>query len=269
MDEYGLAALGAAGVVTQKLFGKTLDEMGSDINKLYQKGRDRILIKATGKVNNADDGKVPNLRVARDVLWNGAVTESEVCAEYFGGVLASSRTEDGSDDACIHYVDVIKSLSSKQLHLHYCLYRDLQKLLITDATKLNVGMGTELARVRLYGSPVHAARMGLRLDLDLSVLARNNLIADDYEVMSVETGPGKRLYYFYVQPSSFGIALYAVAFNRLNEWRRFNEIDFGAFENVQELEAASRSLQGLAELAGTVLPDKVRAEHRSFELPNP
>jgi hypothetical protein len=66
--------------------------------------------------------------VARDVLWNGALTNDEVCAEYFGGILASSRSEDGSDDGVIYYVDVIKSLSSKQLKLHYVIYNSFNKL---------------------------------------------------------------------------------------------------------------------------------------------
>jgi len=52
---------------------------------------------------NLEDGKAANLRVTRDVIWNGAVTDDEVCAEYFGGILAASRTEDGKDDSAIQF----------------------------------------------------------------------------------------------------------------------------------------------------------------------
>ena len=94
----------------KKAFGPLLSELGEDLQRLYVVGRDRLLAAATRKIENIDDGRVPNLRVARDVLWNGAVSDDEVCAEYFGGILASSRTDDGKDDSCIQFVDVIKSL---------------------------------------------------------------------------------------------------------------------------------------------------------------
>ena len=55
------------------------------------------------------------------MIWNGAVTDDEVCAEYFGGILAASRTEDGKDDSAIQFVDCIKAMSAKQLHLHYAI----------------------------------------------------------------------------------------------------------------------------------------------------
>jgi hypothetical protein len=95
----------------QKVFGPALTEMGEDLKKLYAKGRDKLISAAFWKVRNPDDGKQANIRVTRDVLWNGAFTEDEVCAEYFGGILASSRSEDGKDDDAIQFVDAIKSLS--------------------------------------------------------------------------------------------------------------------------------------------------------------
>lgn len=265
MDAFGLAALGAAGVVAQKLFGKTLDEMGSDINSLYRRGRDRVLLKAASKVADPEDGRAPNLRVARDVLWNGAVTESEICAEYFGGVLASSRSADGTDDASIHYLDVIKSLSSKQLHLHYCIYRALQKLLVSQGSALNVGMGTELAKVRLYGSPIQAELIGLNLGLDIAVLARNGLIGEGYEVTGLQTKTGETVPYFYVRPTSFGIALYAVAFNRLDDWRSYSTEDFGAFEGIEELPVAARTIEAFYKRAGFELPDDILKKYKEQE----
>ena len=51
-----------------------------------------------------DDGKQANLGVSRDVLWNGAFSTESICAEYFGGILASSRSEDGKDDSAIPFV---------------------------------------------------------------------------------------------------------------------------------------------------------------------
>ncbi len=105
------AGIASAAYVAQQLFGKTLAEMGDDLNKMYKANRDKLLTKATKKVSDPNDGATPNLRVARDVIWNGAVTDDELCAEYFGGLLASSRSADGKDDSALIYVDRIKIVS--------------------------------------------------------------------------------------------------------------------------------------------------------------
>ena len=107
------AGIASAAYVVQQLFGKTLAEMGDDLNKIYKANRDKLLSKAAAKVVDPNDGAKPNLRVARDVIWNGAVTDDEVCAEYFGGILAASRSDDGKDDSALIFVDCIKALSSK------------------------------------------------------------------------------------------------------------------------------------------------------------
>lgn len=82
----------------KKLLGPTFDTIGDDLQKLYAAGRDRIIGRAAAKVDDLDDGRRANLRVARDVLWNGAFSESEVCVEYYAGLLAASRSVDGLDD---------------------------------------------------------------------------------------------------------------------------------------------------------------------------
>jgi len=114
-------AIAVGGYVGTKLFGTALATIGEDINKMYVKGRDKIVDVATKKIDNPDDGKKVNLRAARDVLWNGAITEDEVCVEYFGGMLAAARSEDGKDDGVVHYVNTIKAMSARQLELHYVI----------------------------------------------------------------------------------------------------------------------------------------------------
>lgn len=240
-----IGGLGAAGVAAQKLFGPTLSEMGSDINKLYRRGRDRILIKAANRVDNQNDGKVPNLRVARDVLWNGVLADSEVCAEYFGGILASSRTDNGVDDSSIHYVDTIKSLSSKQLHLHYCIYRSLQDHLLKDQIKINPGSESDLMALRVYFPFSRAQKVGLTIELDLPILTRNGLISA-YQIENAELSDGKFLPYFFARPTTFGIALYAAALNKLNVWNNFSSTDFGNFDGIVNISCSSKSLDTLA-----------------------
>src|SRR5215213_6779942 len=73
----------------QKVFGPVLGLVGEDLQRVYAAGRDAILANAYKKVEDPGDGKQANLRVTRDVLWNGSFADSEICAEYFGGIMAS------------------------------------------------------------------------------------------------------------------------------------------------------------------------------------
>lgn len=238
------AAIGASGYVAAKLFGSTLDAMGSDLNKAYQKGRDKILQKASSKVSNPEDGKQANLRVARDVLWNGAITNDEVCSEYFGGILASSRSEDGNDDGALHYLDVIKSLSSKQLHLHYCIYAAFQKYMNQANIEINAGQGSVLEPYKMYASMVEAHEIGLRPDYDLVVLQRVGLI-NIYKYDNAPIGDHSFLSYFMVSPCTFGVMVYSIAFNQFDHWRTFSSSNYGEFSNINLLLFTADSLDGL------------------------
>lgn len=150
-EDLALVTAGVAGAayVAQKLFGKTLEEMGDDLNKVYKANRDRLLAKAAKKVTDPNDGAMPNLRVARDIIWNGAVTDDEVCAEYFGGLLAASRSPDGKDDSALIYVDCIKALSAKQLHLHFVIYTCLQNVLVNAGKSVNPGLEQEVTSLEI------------------------------------------------------------------------------------------------------------------------
>jgi hypothetical protein len=130
--------------IIESVLGPTAKEIGQDLRTLYIKGRDLILRKAFKKLKNPNDGKKANLRVARDVFWNGSFTDEAICAEYFGGILASSRSEDGKDDSGIFFLDIIKSLSSSQLKMHYIIYRTLNKILVTNENKKTLNPGNEI-----------------------------------------------------------------------------------------------------------------------------
>ena len=217
----------------QKLLGKTLDEMGSDFATLYKKGRDQIIEKATKKVKNLNDGNIPNLRVARDVFWNGSFSAEAICAEYFGGVLAASRSDDGKDDNGVHYVDVIKSLSSKQLELHYIIYNSLNKLLIEKSRTINVGQGTELQQEAVFFSALELENLlKLRIDTDLNILYNLGLLSE-YKTDNLSLEKDKFLPYVMVRPTTFGILLYAIAHNRIEDWQEFSKSNFGDFEDIK------------------------------------
>ena len=215
----------------RKLLGPVLCEIGDDIKRLYAAGRDRILTTAVNKIDDIDDGKAPNLRVTRDVLWNGAFSDDNVCAEYFGGVLASSRTDDGKDDSSIQFVDAIKSLSAKQLRLHYVTYYALNKLLIHEKRAINVGQGTEIQAVEIWMASLELVSVhDINIATDPNALWRHGLF-HEYRTDTANLGD-KELPYTMVKPTTFGVMLYAAAHNKMNQWQKFSTMDLGSFDGT-------------------------------------
>jgi len=249
-----IVTAGTAIVIGKKLLGKTFDVISDDIAKLYEKGRDKIIEKTFQKVNDPDDGKSTNLRVTRDVFWNGAFTDEEICAEYFGGILASSRSKDGKDDSGVYYVDIIKSLSSNQLMLHYLIYYSFNKKLIEDPSKntLNPGQETELHSVTIYLFLGELIKITNNDDIgrDLHALHAKGLIGDFQTGHHKLKNNDKIVPYLKVSPKPLGIQLYAIAHNKLDLWRKFSVIDFGKFQSIDVPKFIGTSVKQLLESAG-------------------
>ncbi|PIA66085.1 hypothetical protein [Pseudomonas sediminis] len=243
------AGVASAAYVAQQLFGKTLAEMGDDLNKMYTANRDKLLAKAAKKVADPNDGAKPNLRVARDVIWNGAVTDDEVCAEYFGGILAASRSEDGRDDSALIYVDCIKALSSKQLHLHFVIYNSLHEMLAAAGAAINPGMQDELSRKKVWFATKELERLNLNPVIDLNVLHRQGLV-NGYALNQHVVG-AKSLPYCNASPTTFGVLLYAAALNYLSSWHQFGNKSFSpAPADILRPSLVASNLEELCKLAG-------------------
>ena len=242
-DLVTIGGLGAVAWVAQKLLGPTLGTMGDDLQKLYAAGRDKIIERAAAKVDDLDDGRRANLRVARDVLWNGAFSESEVCVEYYAGLLAASRSVDGLDDQAAPFVDAVKSLASSQLRLHYGIYHSLERIL--EEAHEN---GERFDVFSIHRSvDVFVAPTPLDSDLDLQVLHRGGLISEFGTNRRVITREGRdqMLLFCRARPTLFGITLYAAAHNQL-EWRQaFGLRRFGEFGDVEPPQIYGRTLEEL------------------------
>lgn len=247
------AGVASAAYVAQQLFGKTLAEMGDDLNKVYKANRDKLLAKAAKKVVDPNDGAKPNLRVARDVIWNGAVTDDEVCAEYFGGLLAASRSDDGKDDSALIYVDCIKALSSKQLHLHFVIYSSLHKMLLDAGTAINPGIQDELSQKQVWFATNELRSLGLNPIIDLNVLLRQGLVsgyAFNQHVVGIKSLP-----YCQASPTTFGVLLYAAALNYLNSWHLYGKANFTPIPAEIPLPTLiATNLDALCKLVGLVDP---------------
>lgn len=247
--------LAAGGYVGTKLFGSALATMGDDINKLYIKGRDKIISVATQKVENPDDGMMLNLRAARDVLWSGAVTEDEVCAEYFGGMLAAARSKDGKDDGVVHYVDTIKAMSARQIELHYVIYKAWQMLLTQSPKPINVGLNTDVQAWHIFINGLELDKRQLPYDRDLTVLYRLGLVSQfEYNIHVVQK---MAMPFVNVVPTTFGVMLFAVAHNKIDTWRNFSTENYETVSGIRPLSCFSESLEKLC--TDTGIPFKSEA----------
>ncbi len=239
----------------KQAFGPVLGEIGEDLKKLYAVGRDKLIIAGYHKITDKNDGKSANLRVARDVFWNGSFTDEAICAEYFGGILASSRSLDGKDDTGVYYVDVIKSLSSNQLKLHYLIYLSLNKNFVADPSKsqLNPGQETELQSEIMFLSINELLAICGETDLgrDLHAIHAKGLIGN-FQIEGHKLKDDRQVPYLRVSPTSLGVQLYAVAHNKLDQWRNFATLDFGDFESLSTPKFRGKSIEDLLMIAGII-----------------
>ena len=125
-----------------KLLGPTAEYLGDgllDFTKRRAENINRIFQKASEKIGERIEipGEVPP-RVLKTVVNEGSYCDDELTAEYFGGVLASSRTEQGRDDrgACI--AKILDGLSTYQIRAHYLIYATIKQTFSTTNFLFNM-----------------------------------------------------------------------------------------------------------------------------------
>ena len=130
----GLAALVAYlskdGVA--KILGPTAEYLGDELKAFTQKrigNMGKIFSNAERKLGDKLDrpGQVPP-KVLKTIVNEGSYADDAVAVEYFGGVLASSRTEVGRDDRGARLAKMIDSLSAYQIRSHYLIYSTISEL---------------------------------------------------------------------------------------------------------------------------------------------
>lgn len=131
MEMVGLGAiaayLGKDGLA--KLLGPTADYLGGELKEFAQKRIEnvgKIFANATEKMppEMQNVGAVPP-KVLRNVLNDGSYSSDSIGIEYFGGILASSKSDSGRDDRGARLAQKISFLTSYQLRAHYILYSAL------------------------------------------------------------------------------------------------------------------------------------------------
>lgn len=126
---YGAIAayLGKDGLA--KLLGPTADYLGGELKDFAQKRIEnvgRIFENASKKIHlDKQEVGAVSPKVLRSVLNEGSYSSDTFGIEYFGGILASSKTEIGRDDRGARLALKVASLTSYQLRAHYILYSAL------------------------------------------------------------------------------------------------------------------------------------------------
>lgn len=126
-----------------KLLGPTFGYLGQTGKSLVQRGIDnvaRVLSHAVNRLGTRvnEPGAVPP-RVLRVLIEQAAFSEDALVAEYLGGVLAASRTENLADDAGISIAALLASMSAIQIRTHYLLYK-VARDLHAGRQGINVGV---------------------------------------------------------------------------------------------------------------------------------
>ena len=130
----GLSAIAAylAKDGVAKLLGPTADYLGGGLRDITQRRFEnigKVLSNAYKKVGSQLEkpGQVPP-RILKAVINEASYCEDPLVLEYFGGVLASSRTESGRDDRGVRLAKVVDNLSAYQIRTHYLLYSTIATL---------------------------------------------------------------------------------------------------------------------------------------------
>lgn len=144
-------AIGSAKVV-EKILGPTADYIGGQLKEWTEKkvkNTANIFKNAERKLGDKinQDGKVPP-KVLKGILEEGAWCEEELQVEYFGGVLASSRSGVSRDDRGAYFVSLISRLSTYQLRTHYLVYQSIKKSF--DGQPINIGDSKDRREMELF-----------------------------------------------------------------------------------------------------------------------
>lgn len=134
------AYLGKDGL--EKLLGPTAAYLGDGLRDFTQKRAEAIgkifksaQTKLGDKVNTP--GEVPP-KVLRVVVNEGSYAKDPLEVEYFGGILASARTEGGRDDRSARLAKAVDALSTYQLRTHYLIYATVRSLFADRGLPFNM-----------------------------------------------------------------------------------------------------------------------------------
>ncbi len=227
----GVAVVGLSYELIKRVLGPTADYLGSELQTLVEKklnNLSRIFSSAERKLGDKieTEGAVPP-RVLKGILDEGSFCDDALMAEYFGGVLASSRSGTSRDDRGASFIALISRLSTYQIRTHYIFYHMVKDLF--NGTSLNSGISDNRRKMEtylpfeIYLTAMEFDRLELKksqalFDHTMYGLNKESLIEDGFKYGSKEhvakffknaTKPG-----VIFQPSILGIELFLWAYGK-------------------------------------------------------
>ncbi len=160
----GLAIFGSAKLV-ERLLGPTVDYVGEGVKSWTERRVNNVAKIFDNAISKLDDkletsGQVPP-RVLKGILGEGSYCDDDLAREYFGGVLASSRTSKLRDDRGAVLVSLLGRLSTYQIRSHYIFYHTIRKLY------LNLALRPTTSQVRMQlGTYIPMIMYHQAMDLD-------------------------------------------------------------------------------------------------------
>ena len=115
-----------------KILGPTADYLGGELKEFTQKRMRNI-----GKIFSSGEKKLGKKldgpgqvspKVLKTIINEGSYSDDEITVEYFGGILASSRTECSRDDRGSRLAKILDGLSTYQIRSHYLIYSTISEL---------------------------------------------------------------------------------------------------------------------------------------------
>lgn len=148
-----------------KLLGPTAEYLGEKNKGLVEKcdiNLDNIFKKANEKLGDKiNEPGVVSPRVLKHVIDEGRFCEDDAVAEYFAGILASSRSEDIKDDRGIRLVSILKSMSSYQVRVHFYAYYLFAKI-FHKRKNISVGVPSDCQKLETF-VPIYNLRKVINL----------------------------------------------------------------------------------------------------------
>lgn len=153
----GLTILGGAiggAKVAEKVLGPTAEYIGDGLKTWTQRRVQNVanVFEIAAKLLGPkldQPGAVPP-KVLKEVIDQASSNDDRLAGEYFGGVLASSRTEVSRDDRGARFISLIGSLTSYQLRTHYLLYSGFKAAF--NGTALNPLSSADRNKLKIFTS---------------------------------------------------------------------------------------------------------------------
>ena len=124
------SAIGSAKLV-EKLLGPTSDYLGEGLKNYTEKAHKNLgrIFRRSVEIlgDRINEPAQVSPKVLSRVVREGVFTENRLAAEYFGGIMAASRTPNKDDDRGAYYLDIVSRLSSFQIRAHYLLYAAIKQ----------------------------------------------------------------------------------------------------------------------------------------------